>query len=221
MQLGAWFPCYAIKKEADSNENRPFPQLPHLADLLDGTIPILLAASICQTIRSLINAAFLDNSSVLYEIIVLFCYALFVATTLSYYVAVKIPTDFKFFDFWFRFSIENMNFGWYETTNLIVLSCPEFGYSFLAWMMIVVCCFLYLFGSNRFQSRLFKLENSAASDKQKLSKSIQNIQLLETEGFTLSLAYSLTIIIAAVFYGGNSTLLSGKGESDDGESKYL
>ncbi len=132
-------PLYSFRHvpSSERNPSKHFRKR-HLKELFDGSLPVFVAAGISRAVVSIFDA-FVDHNNTRGEIIITMLYALFIAHTIGYLLALYLPSSYILFHYWFRIGIENAGFAWKQTATLIVLgwlySSYPVGWSFLAWFL--------------------------------------------------------------------------------------
>lgn len=133
------------------------------------------------------------------EIVLRLLYALFAAHALTYFVVLKISTEDKFFEYYFSVASEVASFAWNAIIVLIIInwlySTESLALSLGVWFVMVAFVASVISCSNYFREVYFPLTEG------------QKNYILEFESgaFALSLAYSLTVIVAVTIYRNAST----------------
>lgn len=161
----------------------------HLRELFAGSCPIFVAALISRAVSAL-----LDNIGSRTGILsALFAYAV-LSHVIGFYVAINIPRDGKLQKFYSRIALENGSFSWKTFISLVVTtfltSVQHVALLIPLWILIVALVTGFVILSNYLQIAFLTLSSEISQD----------LQVYDGEIFSLSIAYSLTLIVAASVY---------------------
>lgn len=169
----------------------------HWKQLLHGTLPIFVAASICRAVSSVLELA-IGSGDIQYQIIVQFIYALFISHTLGYLVALNL-TSTKLEDYYLELIGDNASFAWSSALTLVILrwlySTQSAMISFVAWFFLLVLVIIIIYVANYIQVHYLSV-----SDDER-----ERLRDFESQSFALAIAYSFSVIIAASIYRNQSS----------------
>lgn len=170
----------------------------HWGSLLRDTLPLFVAATISRAVTEVINAID-DSGHIQIQIFVMFLYSLLVAHVVGYAVNLYVPLEHSLANYYVDIANDNASFAWSTTITLITLNwlykTERAGVAIAAWILqiLIVCLIIY---SASYVQRFYL----------KPTLSIHNrLRVFESEAFALSLAYSITVIVASTIYRNDST----------------
>lgn len=173
----------------------------HSSLLFCDSLPVLTAATITRASSAIVNAINYQNSSNLSFVIGLnLAIAVIFGYVLGLIVMIKLNDSNSFNQYLHRLSIENSSFLWQTAVTLIIIKWIYNGENYFvaigSWIAVVFIVILILYFSNLIRHIWFISH---------ITNEVQeNLIEFDSETFSLSIAFGLTMIIASAIYSNAS-----------------
>jgi hypothetical protein len=158
---------------------------------------LFVAATIARAVTDILNL--MDAGHIHISIVVFVLYSLLCAHVIGYVVNFFVPFDHLLADYYVTIANDNASFAWSTTLTLIILSWlytqEHASAAIAAWLVLIVFVCAIIYGSAYVQQVWLKPRHGV----------LQRLRTFESEAFALSIAYSVTVIIASSIYHNDST----------------